>query len=92
MATVREAYLININHFKSKPEKGEKDYFTACITLADVFKDQNFHGLCDPITVWIDQALYEDLYNDYAPFKEIQVSETIDPRTMKAQYRIKSEF
>lgn len=90
--TKRAAYLLNVNHFKSKPEKGDKDYFTACITLAEEFKDENFRGLCDPITVWLTQQVYLDLYDGFTPFQEIMVCETIDPRTMKAQYKIQLDF
>lgn len=64
--------LISLRHFKSRPEKGSKDYFSMDVLIEDLRKDDDYVGY-STVSVFMDESVYNGLLDSFKPLLSVKL-------------------
>ena len=65
--------IICIKHFKSKPEKGGKDFYSMDVLLEDNRKDADYVGY-STVSVFMDEPIYNGLLDSFKPLCSVKLA------------------
>lgn len=64
--------IVCIQHFKSKPEKGGKDWYSMDVLIEDNQSSEDYHGY-SVVTVFMDEPVYNGLLSSFKPLCAVKL-------------------